>query len=504
MWNGGGGGGKIAALFGAVGWTALALLVSGCAGTEDVRSAEEFMSPYSRAEYVRAAALIGGPGGLDYDRENLLLSLHAGSALRAAGSFEGSQTAYDRAESRLLWKSDEIASVGDLLDAGLTVVASDLALPYRGNIYDGVLLNTLKAMNALGLGDEARARVEFNRADQRQQNAVEQLRAKVAALGSESAGAEGAQNREIAQRTRDEALKPDSELAKRLAAVRPELEPYRDLRNPFTDWLHGLFRLATGEANRASDLFRNAAVLEGERNSYVLEDLRIAEETARSTAPAAGRVWIVHEDGIGPRLEEFRIDLPVPLPNGRAIYAGVALPEFVEGADGVGVLEATAGGEAYATELLLSVDRYAHTEFDAGRDAIVGKAIAGAVLKVIAQVAARQAAEESGSGLVGSVLALAAPAVAAATTRADTRMWNALPRSIGVASLPRPVSGSVRIAAAGSGRLGADVALPDSRFAVVWVKTVAAGAPPAIHVAALGNSPVAAAREAGAVRVAAR
>ena len=465
----------------------LLLLAAGCAGTADIDRANQFQGPYQQGDYAGAAALLGGEDGLDYDEENLLTSLQVGSALRAAGSFDNSQVAFDRAEAKLLWKADEINDVGEFLEEGLTIVGNDLISSYHGNIYDGVLLNTYKAMNALDLGDEGRARVELNRADQRQENAVHQLAAKVRALSEEDpdeAAERQGQSSEIDQ-TYSEATKADSELGQRLAAVRG-LGKYKDLRNPFTDWLHGAFRLATGEANRASDLFRNAVVLDGERNSYVKEDFRMAEEAASSTAGGApGRVWIVHEDGIGPRLDEFRVDLPVFAPSG-FIYAGIAVPEFVTGSSGVGSLVVEAGGATHRTQPLLNVDRYAATEFEAGYDAIIGKAIASAVVKVVAQIAAQQAAEQMDDPFLGILFQIGTTAFAAATTQADTRMWRALPQSINVASLPRPADGRIQIMAGSGGQI-ADITLPDAPFVIITVKTVSGAAPPVVNVAGIGG-----------------
>ena len=473
-----------------VGLVGLALLASGCAGTADLDRMSQFQDPYARGDYTDAATMLGGDDGLSYDEKNLLTSLQVGAALRASGSFEASQTAFDRAESQLLWKADEISDVGEFLEAGLSIVGNDLISSYHGNIYDGVLINTYKAMNALDLGDEDRARVELNRADQRQENAVHQLAAKVQALAEEDpeeAAERQNQSSEIDQ-TYSEATKPDSELGKRLAAVRG-LGKYKDLRNPFTDWLHGAFRLATGEPNRASDLFRNAVVLDGERNRYVKEDFRIAEEAAGDAAGGAPRrVWIVHEDGLGPRLDEFRYDLPVVSPDG-FIYAGIAVPEFVTGTPGVGSLIVEAGGARFHTEPLLNVDRYAATEFEAGYDAIIGKAVASAVIKVIAQIAAKQAAEQMDDPILGLLFDIGTTAFAAATTQADTRMWRALPQSINIASMPWPEDDRIQITA-GSGPI-ADIQLPSANFVIVAVKTVSAGAPAAVHVAALGGNEMA-------------
>ena len=450
----------------------------------DIKSANTFMESYSRGEYVAAAESLGGETALDYDASNLLTSLQVGMALRAAGGYEGSQVALDRAESRLLWKSDEISSVDDLLSAGFTLVTNDLARSYQGNIYDGVLVNTFKAMNAVYLGKPDRARVELNRAEQRQTNAVEQLAVKVRALGegdSEEDEYREAQAEQIDGVLAD-VLKPDSPVGKRLAAVEA-LGEYRDLRNPFTEWLHGVFRLATGEANRASNLFRDAAVLEGRNNQYVLADLLLAETTAGSGAGAPDRVWIIHEDGTGPYLNEFRFDFPVVTSNG-VIVVSIALPEFVAGTPAVGALAVTAGGQDYRTEPLLNVDRYAATEFRAGYNAVVGKAVASAIIRAILQAVAQEEASEQG-GWGAALLNIGSTIASVAMTQADTRIWHSLPKSVGVSSLARPSDGRLLIATSG-GRTIYDDVLPPGRFILVTVKTVAQGASPAIHVAAFG------------------
>lgn len=461
------------------GFILAALSVCGCAGTADIRAGQEFIGPYAQGDYVAAAATLGGADALDYDEENLLTSLQVGLALRAAGSFESSQTAFDRAESQLLWKSNKINSLEDLLGAGLTVVGNDLMRSYRGNIYDGVLINTYKAMNALHAGDENRARVELNRADQRQGNAVDQLAVKVQALGAKDSE-ETAQSANV-DRTLNDVMKPNGAVAQRLAAVEA-LGEYRDLRNPFTDWLHGAFRLATGESNRASDLFRNAVALDRRQNRHAMEDLIVAEEAAGGLGGAAPRVWVVHEDGMGPHLEEYRFQFNVFTLSG-PIFAAIALPEFMPGTPAINTLGIRADGVEYRTQTLLDVDRYAATEFRAGYNAIVGKAVASATVKVIAQAAVNEAVKDEGP--LAALLGAVANVGISASTRADTRMWHVLPRSIGIASIPRPADGRLLIAA-GPGA-AVDLTLPPTSFALITVKTVSAHAPPVIHVAPMGR-----------------
>ena len=468
---------------GTIAW--VVLLIAGCAGMADIRGTRNFMEPYSQGDYLAAAETLGGESALDYDDENLLTSLHVGTALKAAGAYDASQTAFDRAESGLLWKADEITSVDELLSAGLTLVTNDLARSYQGDIYDGVLVNTFKAMNAVYLGDTDRARVELNRADQRQTNAVEQLAVKVRALGADDPGV--GENHQVQDEQIDDALadvwKADSPVSKRLAAVEA-LGQYQNLRNPFTDWFHGVFRLATGEANRASNLFRDAAVLDGRNNRFVLADLLLAEAAAGSSSGVPERVWIIHEDGTGPYLNEFRFDFPVVTSNG-VIVAGIALPEFVEGSSAVGTLAVTADGQSYRTEPLLNVDRYAATEFRAGYGAIVGKAVASAIIRTVLQAVAQKEANEQG-GIFGSVLSLGSTIGSVVLTQADTRTWTSLPKSIAVASLPRPSDGRLRIATSGRQTIYDDV-VPVGRFVLITVKTIQGGVSPSIHVAAFGE-----------------
>ena len=458
---------------------AAAALLCGCAGFSDLRETETFFESYSAGEYDAASAVVGGATGLDYPEGQLLSSLHSAMALRAAGRFDASQVAFDRAESQLLWKSDSIASVGDLLAAGLTVVGNDLMVSYRGTIYEGVMVNTYKATNAVMIGDTARARVELNRANQRQANAVDQLAAKVQALRAQEEDED--EHRESIDRSLGEAMEPDGAVARRLKAVE-SLGAYRDLRNPFTEWLHGAFRLATGEANRASDLFRNAAVLDGTRNRHVLADLAVAERAASGTAAAADRVWVVHEDGAGPYLDQFRFDLPVFLDRDSFLIVSMALPDLRPGTSASGPLRISSGGEDYRTETLLNVDRYAATEFRAGYDAVVGKAVAGTVIRTILQIAVQEGTKDAGT--LGSIIGFVTPIASAVATQADTRIWRALPQSIGIASLPRPADGRIRVTA---GDHTVDVRLPSGRFVLVQVKTIVRGAPPTVHTAAFGG-----------------
>lgn len=427
------------------------LSITGCAGIADLRKVDKFSQAYNIGDYDVAIESIGGETGLDYEEENLLLALNVGSAQSAAGQFERSTVSFDRAESQLSWKADKVDSVEEVGRAIGTFLTSDLAAKYTGNIYEGTLINTYKALNAIHLGDLDLARVEFNRADVRQDNAVHQLVAKVAILNGKEAKNSSSKDNEKADKVNQryskkidsgvsDATKPDTELGKRLVAVK-SFKKYKGLRNPLTDYLHGIFRLVTGDANKASDLLRNAAVLTDE-NPYIIDDLRLAEKVAsQASGTIAPRVWVIYEDGIGPDLTEFRIDLPTFLVSNSLLYAGVAIPEFVPGKATNGNLKITVSGEQISTKTVLNTDSLVSTEFATTYDRVVTKAITSAIVKAII---ANQINEQVGDqGLFGLIAQVATTVAHAVSTQADTRIWRALPHTVGVASLPYPKDGII-------------------------------------------------------------
>ncbi len=426
------------------------LTLTGCAGIADLNKTDAFSTSYNTGNYSEAVASIGGETGLDYKEENLLLALNVGSAQFAAGQFENSMVSFDRAESQLSWKADKVDSVGEVGRAIGTFLTTDLAGKYTGNIYEGTLINTYQALNAIHLGDLERARVEFNRADVRQDNAVHQLAAKVAKINSKDTKNGSAKDNKNAKTEQQyskeidsdvsEAIKPDTELGKRLAVVQ-SFKKYKGLRNPLTDYLHGIFRLVTGDANKASNLLRNAAILT-DKNSYIIDDLKLAEEEASQASGAIdSRVWVIYEDGIGPNLTEFRIDLLTFLVSDSLLYAEVAIPEFVPGKATNGALKITASGKQIATKTVLNTDSLVSTEFATTYNRVVTKAITSAIVKaILANEINKQTEDQGGLGLITKVATTVAQA---ASTQADTRIWRALPHTVGVASMPYPQDGVI-------------------------------------------------------------
>ena len=106
-------------------------------------------------------------------------------------------------------------------------------------------------------------------------------------------------------------------------------------------------------------------------------------------------MWVIHEDGLGPRLDEFRFDIFVPTEHG-LIAVGTALPTLYGGTPAYGSLTVRADGRSTETEPVLHLDRYVATEFRAGYDGVVFKAVAAAVIRVLVQAELQKGSDSSG------------------------------------------------------------------------------------------------------------
>ena len=459
----------------------LLFLLNACAGHMDLRGTASIDKLYGEGHFTEAALEVGGEEGNDYDKENLLVSLQAGTIFASVGQWSKSIEAFDAAERTLIWKADEIDSVGEVIQSAGTFLTNDLAAPYGGNVHEGVLLNTFKAVDSLMLENEAQARVEFNRAAQRNLNAKEQLQVKLRAIQASEEEPDKVKYDGHIQQTMQK-VSPD--IQKRLETV-ATFEDDQDIRNPFTEYLHGVFRLVTNDTEKATNFLRDANGLSGLSNPYVLRDFELAEETANGM-PMSKRVWVVYEDGLGPTYKEFRIDLPVFFFSSNVLYSGIALPEMVlrDAAHGSLMLETTEG--QYKTETLLDVDRLVGTEFKLGYNAVVAKAVSSAVVKTIVQAIVNQQIDDNVGGIWGLVGKVAVAATQAITTRADTRAWTTLPKTISVASFPKPENGVVTLQTP-AGLPIAEINLPESDFALIRVKAVNKSHVPVYNVVPLGE-----------------
>jgi len=445
------------------------VIIAGCNPAR--QRMEEFNSLYQQGQFREAEKFCAGkiknyanPG-----REDLLWALQLAAVQRAQKKYDDSTLWFDRCEDMMKtfdpqWRETDILG---------TTLVNDNIIPYRGQTYDGVLVNTYKALNFIAIGKDDLARVEFNRAMERQTRAKEKFSAEIQKEKDKL-------DKLNADKKVDYSKSSDNpDIKSRIQQAYPqiyEFEAYPDFTNPFSTYLAGVFFTILGDVGKARDLLRESAGMVPD-NPYIQKDFEVADRWINNLATPEPTVWVFFENGVGPIKDEFRVDLPLFLFTGKVYYAGIALPRLVERWPATPRLSVQSNGQTFQTELVGDMDRVIQTEFAKEYPWIITRAIVAAGTKAAAQVAILQQNESSNQ--------LAAAAVALyswATTAADLRIWSALPRNFQVARIPMPADGKLDIRSPQGYTY--PIVIHPCRYAIVYIKMVSALIEPTIEVTA--------------------
>lgn len=395
--------------------------------------------------------------------------------------FAKSTEAFDLAEARVNdYEEQAKVKVGSEVGAALTNQAT---LPYRGRAYDKVMMDTYKAINCLQLGNKDRARVELNRALQRERDAVADNEKRIAAAQDE---AQKAKNGELKDEKGQSAAydsnkaqqdpKTGAGLQAALDSSLVPLKPYGDYVNPFAVFLDGLFFTTLGESGsdweRGRKSFERVAGMVPE-NPYLQEDLSLAANVAEGKA-AEGLTYVIFETGAGPFRDQVRIDIPTFLVTNRLAYVGAAFPQLKFNSDYVGALGITAGGRSLSTATVASMDSVVANDFKNEWPTIVTKTIITTATKAIIQATVQKQLDDR-AGAFGSLLGKVAMTVINMFTNiADTRAWTSLPKEFQYARLATPADRQLTITAGASTQT---ISLEPGSVNVVYVKSTATASP---------------------------
>jgi len=447
-------------------WTCVSvLLLAGCSGQPKVAD------PVSKGDYHTAAilAMKEKDAGSELDEANLLPTLEAGNNFLYAKEPEQSLKMLDEAERIIKYHNEEIllGSTGDLI---AKLMINDAAIDYHGTVTDAVMVNTYKALDYMIEGKMDEARVELNRAVDRQRRAKE-LYAELIHKQQEAIRAKE-------QSTKGLDVEKSSEnpaVQKMIRSRYPQLyafEAYPDFVNPFTTYLAGVFALIERDYGKAYSLLKEAAGMVPD-NPTVASDFLMASAAMQGRPPSGGFVWVIYENGLAPVKEEYRIDIPLYLVSDEVVYTGIALPKMVVRRKATPDLVIEEHGHEVArTQTVAEMDRVILTEFRYKYPDIVTRAIFSALLKTYMQY------EMNKQG--GSLLGLAASIYQMATTMADTRVWASLPKEFQVARIPMPKDRRLTLHA-GAQKIEAAID-PGAKNAIVYVRLPVATAKPGFAV----------------------
>ncbi|WP_345796921.1 hypothetical protein [Castellaniella sp. MT123] len=470
--------------------------LAGCAGTRTVakKDAVNYLASSDYQGY--AAHYLDAKGQPTYDPKSLLDTLEAGKAFNDAGMWALSRDAFDAAGGLLNWKEDSVDTPSEVANLLGTTLTSDAFGAYQGKIHQGSLIDYYQAINDLMLGSEANARVDFNRLQVRQDNAVTQLGAFAATVNHSVKDG-------LADEKNDKAKQSLGEVGPKIADGIKDLPgglTKAKIRMSVGDALGAVFRATSAtesdkRANFSRDMLKSASAASATRGGSAMLAY-LGREIRRGKGRLANKTIVLFEDGIGPGLKEFRIDLPLFLVSGKVTYTGIALPQFQPGQSAFGSLKVGSGKTQQETATLTDLNELAGLEFDAAYKGIVAKAVISTVIKTTAQVVVNnQIDKQNMDPLVGSLLKLGTGAAQYALTKADVRSWANLPNTIQMIVVDRPKTGTLAL----SGALGqpiADIPLAADANTLVLIKASGTAGKPAIYVQTLpADAPV---RSAGA------
>ena len=415
-----------------------------------------------------------------YDVDNLLWNLEGGSALLFAKENNASIELFDESEALMKYYREQIL-MSDITQTITSTLVNDTMRPFIGSEYDGIMSNTYKAINYMALGDMESARVEFNRAIDRQR------RAKVNFAQMIEKEREALRHKEAQERDEGKHIyvseSENSLITSRLEQEYPALhafKPYPDFINPMTTYLSGIFAMVDGNHNKAHTLLKESYGMMSD-NVNVESDFKeielILDNRKKTKEPI---VWIIFENGQAPILEEWRIDLPVFIVSNNLNYISVALPRLVERKKAFQYLSIEINkSEHINTEFLCSMDRVIKTEFEKEYENIVRRAILSVATKTSIQYALKQ--EGNNQNSVGAFLGLAATIYQIASTQADTRIWSTLPKEFHLARFTRPDDGKVKIMTP-HGVMVSELELPQSDYILIYVKMATSNAVASVSV----------------------
>jgi hypothetical protein len=388
-------------------------------------------------------------------REDLLWTLQLGTLERLRQNHQESNNYFDRSEEMLNFFDYQNATV----DSAASIVVNENIVPYLGEEYDGIMVNTYKALNFMALSENDQARVEFNRALDRQRRAKEEFAREIAKLQNEL---DKAQEKEGSQAKKNVDNPETNRLITNKYPGLYEFEAYPDFVNPFTTYIAGVFFNLVGDHSKAVTFLKESYGMVSD-NEYIARDLAVTEQVLDGQAELKDTAWVIFENGMGPVKEEFRIDIPLFVASDQVKYFGIALPRLIFREQAYPCLSIKAGGNNYNTQIVGNMDRVVQTEFSKDFKGILTRAIISATAKVVAQYALDKNDNSS-----SNIASLFAAVYSYATTAADVRIWTTLPKNFQVARFPMPADRLITIKAPGGESF--PVEMPPCKNAFIYVR----------------------------------
>lgn len=400
------------------------------------------------------------------DKDSVIWLLEEGAVLRANGQYDDSNKAFDLAEEKID-KFSEAAKIRLGQETG-ALLSNQANLDYEGRYYDGIMVDTYRALNYLELGDFDKARPAIIRAYQRQQDAVEDNKKRIEK--TQAAAAKDKNNAAITKAQNNPKLQ--GAMQSNYSNL-DSLKPYADYVNPFTVYLDGLYFMANAadasDLERAHKSFERVSDFLGD-NDYIKQDLAAVDDVMNGK-PLQPTTYVIFETGCAPVRDQFRIDLPIIAPGLGVASFNAAFPTLKFQDNCVPSLTVSAGTNTLNTALLSSMDSVIGLDFKNELPVVVTKTLASSITKTVLTQASAQAAGQAGGDFAKLFVQLGGAIYNASVNIADERTWTTLPKEFQFCRFPTPADRKLDISTA-DGLQRQTVTLNSGDINLVYVKSI--------------------------------
>lgn len=360
-------------------------------------------------------------------------------------------TAGERQANEILDKSEKIFNHFEsegLLSSGLAqtgaTLVNDNAMAYRGNIYEGVFINYYKALDRMLYQDFSGARVEFNRANDRQRRAKDYYTKQIMqAMENEQERYNSSDATKNIKQDKSQ-LETESILKAKYTNL-DNFKAFDTFINPAVSYMAGLF-FALQQDSKGVEYLKEAY---GITHSKTIGDDIVHFTSSPQAQQTQYYTWILLEEGKQAHKTELEFNLPIWTTSG-LYHFGIALPQIHNGLSfyqhyALQISQKDIiNADFIIFEEITNTDTIISTEFEKQLRAITTRSIVSASIKLAGQVGLAKGFEQVNqsagllASLVGSIYTMA-------TTHADLRIASVLPHKILLAKIPSTFSAQEEI-----------------------------------------------------------
>lgn len=391
--------------------TLLALLLTGCAA---ITGYDDDIANYSEKFHHQTCKFDDEIKNIEKNDDKLYNALKAGFLARSCKEYGLSNKFFDIAENEYKYSVDMKNLVSSFGSGIGSTFLNDNTLDYDGKMYERIMINLYKALNFMSLKDKANARVELNRALNRQAKAAEFYNDEISKA---KIYLDSKQDANLQDNEKNYNINQIEKLANAYNKNLGNYQIYPNFINPFATYLSGIFFMIEGD-KKGNDLLKESLKMDP-NNSQIKNDLKFDKKP---------QIWLIYENGKSHGLREERIDIPMFIASNSIFHIGMALPVLTQSKDSYQNLNLN----GKSTVEIANLNSIIKTEYAKISPILIRKEFLRATLKASLQYCAANMDKNNNPNPLVAVFAV----FSVLTTKADIRHIPIFPKNIQSVSVP--------------------------------------------------------------------